>query len=147
MKQSFNSVFGNLVGEWYLARTVSTGETLTGKAVFKPLSELCLLMHEEGELELQNGTFVHASRDWYWHLPQADQLAITYDKCGLENYHAMEMVARCGRWFGEAKHLCGEDVYSGSYMFSNDGFEINHSVRGPQKNYSLISRYGKFYSK
>jgi len=147
MRQPFTSVFENLVGEWCLEREVSTGESLQGAAVFTAVSKLSLLMHEEGELQLQSGMFIHATRDWYWHLHKTDELSVTYDEMRLQNYHSMRMSFRVDEWLGNAEHLCGEDIYSGSYAFWCDRFKIHQRVKGPKKNYSIISRYRKLYSK
>ncbi len=143
MSHQFETYFKSLAGSWALERKISTGETLNGKAVFELVSSTAFLLHEEGELKLLSGLEIPASRNWFWHLSDNTDLEITYDEARLQDYHLINLHKREDYWIGSAQHLCGADLYSGEYLFSEDRFEITQTVKGPQKDYFVISIYSK----
>lgn len=143
MSQDFRSYFDSLTGSWLLEREISTGEKLRGKAVFEVISDTAFLLCEEGELKLQNGLTIPAIKSWYWHLLEPAILNITYDEAGLEDYHRVSLKLNDYTRLGCAEHLCGGDVYLGDYRFSPNHFEISHTIKGPNKNYSVRSFYSK----
>lgn len=143
MRQAFEARFKSLAGSWRLKREISTGERLEGKAVFEAISDTAFLLREEGELVLLNKAQIPAARTWFWYLCDGEVLEVTYDEARLEKYHLINLV-RCETvWYGEAKHLCGLDIYSGEYEFFKDHFEIRQTVKGPNKDYSVFSVYHK----
>lgn len=147
MNTVFEKYFNSLAGSWSLERVISTGEILNGKAEFETLSGSAFLMQEEGVLLLKSGATIPASRNWFWHLKDQAILEITYDEEKLQDYHRMSVLDGDVGWSGSAEHLCGVDLYSGEYKFFEDGFAINQTVKGPQKDYSVASIYKRIYSK
>jgi len=143
MLQPFEIYFKSLAGSWTLKREISTGEIFIGKAVFESTSSTVFLMREEGDLTLSNGQVIQASRNWYWHLVNANSLEITYDEARVEDYHLIEFSKDDTSWNGIAHHLCGADHYSGEYKFSEESFEIIQTVKGPKKDYIVSSIYSK----
>lgn len=143
MSQAFETYFKLLSGSWNLKREISTGETLTGKADFEFISESAFLMCEEGDLILISGAIIPASRNWYWHLSKPQALAITYDEACEQAYHHVLLKYDDNAWIGKAQHLCGSDLYIGEYRFYDNGFEIKQIIKGPSKNYEVISAYSK----
>ena len=143
MSQEFEATFKSLSGLWNLKREISTGERLVGKADFEFISKSAFLLREEGDLTLANGVTIAASRNWYWHLSESQILEITYDKTRDQDYHLIHINRDWKSWFGEAKHLCGADLYSGEYRFYENGFEIKQAIKGPNKDYTVVSRYSK----
>ncbi len=143
MSQQFETCFKSLAGSWVLEREISTGETLSGKAVFERISNTAFLLREVGELTLLNGSSIPASRNWFWYLSENSVLEITYDEARLQDYHLISLSSEDDGWTGSAQHLCGADIYSGEYCFFNNSFEINQTVKGPNKDYSVTSFYSK----
>ena len=147
MSMAFEFYFKSLAGSWSLERKISTGETFNGKAVFEPISGTAFLMREEGILVLNNGANVPASKYWYWHIADNAILEISYDEEKDQPYHHVNLSGDKSGWSGSAEHLCGADLYSGSYRFSKDRFMINQTIKGPNKDYSLITSYESDHSK
>ena len=143
MSKRFEPLFKSLVGCWLLERKISSGERLIGKAVFEPVSDTVFLLCEEGELSLLNGSKVHASRKWYWHLDVNNVLEITYDARRAEPYHRISLVLKDDLWQGQADHLCGADCYQGLYRFCKNEFGVDQTIKGPAKNYTVQSLYSK----
>lgn len=133
----------SLEGIWLLERTFSTGEKLTGKAVFECISDTAFLLHEEGELHLANGTRLEAKREWYWFFEAPDVLEITYDKARKEPYHLLAIRSEDGILCADAEHFCGRDVYTGHYRLAVKRLEIRQTVKGPVKDYEVTSVYSK----
>lgn len=143
MDKPFEAYFKSLAGCWRIERKISTGEILIGKAVFEAISDTAFLLSETGELTLKDGQKIAASRDWFWALSGKSRLEITYDEERLLDYHLINLQHEDNRWIGSAKHLCSDDLYSGEYYFSENCFEIHHTIKGPNKNYSVMSIYSK----
>ncbi len=143
MSQEFETYFKSLSGSWNLKREISTGEKLIGKADFECISKSAFLLREEGELTLKSGAQIHASRIWYWHLSVNQTLKITYDELRQQEYHLVRLKHVSDKWRGEAQHLCGSDLYSGEYLFCKKGFEIRQTIKGPNKDYMVLSHYSK----
>ncbi len=143
MSQEFETYFKLLSGSWNLKREISTGEKLIGKADFELISKSAFLLREEGDLTLVSGAIIPASRNWFWHLSKFRTLKITYDEACDQEYHLINLNWDSDRWFGEAQHLCGSDLYTGEYRFYDYGFEIKQIIKGPNKNYEVLSAYSK----
>lgn len=143
MSQAFETYFKSLAGSWMLKREISTGETLIGRADFDMISKSVFLMREEGQLILQNKVEIPAARTWYWHLCDGDMLEVTYDEARDEKYHLIGLEYSKTGWQGKAQHLCGSDLYSGDYAFFEERFEITQTVKGPKKDYTVLSIYSK----
>jgi len=143
MNHSFETYFKSLEGSWNLDRKISTGEILSGRAVFEPVSDTVFLLREEGYLTLSNGRVIVASRNWYWHLSKKQTLEITYDEARKQDYHLVELKNDSSIWVGTAEHLCGDDLYAGHYRFFENRFEVTQAIKGPNKDYSVSSHYSK----
>lgn len=120
-------------GGWSLRRTIShadgTKAEFSGKAVWHP-HEQGLRYLETGQLVVNGHTSFHAEREYLW-LPD---LSVLFDD---------------GRFFhnvpsngGEARHWCDPDDYVVSYDFADwPEFTTNWRVKGPRKDYVMVSSY------
>ncbi len=136
----FSDYFESLIGAWHLERKISSGENLTGKAVFSQANENCLLAEESGQLQMTDGNLVSAHRRWIWQEEQGD-LRIFFDESPLRLYHGFRPILKGQNWFGTGKHICQPDTYVGEYQMSADRMEIRQSISGPKKDYSIVSVY------
>ena len=136
----FSEFFNSLIGEWSLARTVSTGEHMDGKLVFSRMDSSNLLANEAGEVHMASGNIVSATRQWIWRLA-GDGLQVYFDEEPPRLYHQLKPVLRAGAWHGEGHHDCQPDTYVGEYLFSTNKIIIKQDVMGPKKDYQIISEY------
>lgn len=137
----FSGFFENYEGNWQLDRIISDGSRLAGFAKVSRISENLLLFEETGNLEMQGGEVVSANRSWRWETQKNAFLNVYYDETPLRLYHALELAWFDGAWEASAEHRCGEDVYAGEYRFEKNLIEIDQTVKGPNKDYSLGSVY------
>ena len=138
----FAGYFQSLVGKWTVARTISDGSAFKGDAVFERKTGKQLLLTESGTLELATGASVFATRAWVWHLVSGMVLDINYDETPLRPYHHLKIEPEgAGLWQAAASHLCGDDTYDGHYTFSDGRIVVDHTVRGPKKDYSMRTVY------
>lgn len=137
----FADLFKNLAGEWKLTRDFSSGECFNGIAKFKAVSENRLHLCESGNLQIQHGSIVSASRNWIWEYNPYCELVIAYAEEPLRVYHSVMLKFSEHKWYGSADHLCSPDTYKGEYIICKNQIEINQTVSGPKKSYTLSSLY------
>ena len=129
-----------LAGRWRLDRRVSTGISMHGTADFIRRTPDVLFYHEEGRSDLAEFTrdfcYLFEGPDlkiFYADGPDSGKLFLTFP--GL-NETALPASAA-------ASHLCGADVYDAAFTFSGGVFTTDFTVRGPNKDYSIATRYEK----
>jgi hypothetical protein len=130
-----------LCGEWRLARRLVALDTLhsgtaEGQASFR-------LVGERLELEYCETAEVHfadycgrATREHRYRLVEPGCAEVCFADGRL--FHRLDL--RRGRW--RAEHVCGEDVYRGSFRVLGPGLWVARwRVRGPRKNLRIVSVY------
>ena len=100
-----------------------------------------MCLSETGQLTLPNNSVINAERRWLWELKAPDQLEIYYDEQPARLYHLVVLANVDGIWRGTASHLCEPDTYAGMYKFGDGEFQIDQTVTGPRKDYSISSIY------
>lgn len=142
MTESLNPerLFTTLPGTWILSRTLPGIGRMSGSANFTPESPGELHYREDGLLTLDNGHVQEAYRE-YRYLLEPGQIRICFAEPGVppRTLHVLRLADSprvCD------VHLCGQDVYTGSYDFSAaDQFVIDMRVMGPRKDYSIHTVY------
>lgn len=142
MASGFEEVFNSLAGEWFLRRSISSGECLQGRATISHAGTNRLFVSEEGDLRLADGGSVPASRNWVWRFEEGS-LEIFFDEEPLRLYHEVELIAEADCWRGEASHDCPPDIYRGEYLFRHDAIMVEQTVLGPRKDYRIISEFSR----
>lgn len=137
-------------GDWTLDRKVVQGDgrvsaVAAGRASFSVTGPDELLYHEEGHVTLQPGGRFSFFRSYRYRFA-GEQLDVFFadgpDAGAL--YQSYVFNERCDRLELLALHHCGADVYAGAYEFSGaDRFCLRTSVRGPKKDFSVVTFFGK----
>ncbi len=123
-------------GHWRIARRiedrVGPDARFTGTAVFSP-DGAGLLYTETGQLQMAEQSFA-ATRTYMWH-PDGRQIAVYFDDGRL--FHRFEPGVRA-----QAGHDCAPDRYDVTYTFGAwPLWQAVWEVRGPRKNYRMVSDY------
>lgn len=130
---------GFLDGDWRLVRRLESREprrsgTAEGLASFRPM---------EGGLDYLETMDVcfadyrgHATRGHRYRLVEPGRADVCFADGGF--FHSLDL--RRGRW--RAEHVCGEDVYRGSFrVIGPQVWVVRWRVRGPRKNLRITSVY------
>lgn len=129
----------DFAGEWRIARQITDmrileSGTLEGTAQFTPIDG-GLRYREEGTLVLAGGPPIRAERGYLWRF---DEDAVHVDHADGAPFHSFALTGG-----PEATpHLCGEDMYRGTYSFVRfPDWQVTWVVEGPRKNYRSVTRY------
>ena len=122
-------------GDWRIMRTITNASgpdaTFVGRANWTPKGE-GLLYVETGELHMSGQPAMHAERRYFWDA----QLGVWFD-----DGRFFHQVPASG---GDTAHWCDPDQYDVHYDFSGwPSFETRWKVRGPRKNYAMITQYSR----
>lgn len=128
-----------LTGKWLLSRHITPGGRMEGFAEFtRAEDDVWLRYHEQGELVLDSGQRLHATRSFLFRALN-EGFSVHFDDERASLFQEVCVTRVETLLIGQADHQCLEDRYSSVYEFSQDGtFSILHAVRGPRKDY--ISR-------
>jgi hypothetical protein len=138
------AILESLIGSWAIERRVDDMATLTGSVNFEPSAENEAVYHETGTLRLSTGYEAAAERKYIYRQCE-DGLAVFFDERPPRLFH-MVRLARDGDGCltGEAEYICADDIYLTDYKFDSDTqFRVRHRVRGPRKDYTIITLYRK----
>ncbi len=128
-------VFAQLSGSWSLTRTLSTGASMTGEAIFTPRNDGALAYRETGKLQLPSGQTFDADRR-YIYRGTDDGFSVFFAEQSEELFHRIVLHGVDGVLCGHAHHPCRADIYLSRYEFRRDrSFTLVHDVSGPTKNY------------
>jgi hypothetical protein len=136
-----DEVFRRLVGTWKIERSIEGHGTLAGEAVFAPTDDGMLAYRERGELRLDSGAVLTAERE-YLFARRPGGLSVFFAEKPPRLFH--EVILTGGEEYlqATADHLCNADHYRSDYAFKADGsFVIRHVVRGPKKDYAIVTVY------
>ena len=128
-------VLGDFAGQWALHRTIDQkngpAATFCGQASWTP-HDTGLMYRETGELAITGQTPMQSTRQYVWH----SDLSVFFDD---------------GRFFhqvpaqgGQTGHWCDPDQYDVTYDFTTwPAFQVVWQVKGPRKDYTMISQYAR----
>ena len=128
-----------LHGDWRLVRRLVSMEprrsgTAEGQAGFR-LSDGGLHYHEVAEVRFA-GHSGRATREHHYRLVERGCAEVCF--ADGSPFHRLDL--RRGRW--RAEHVCGEDVYRGSFRVLGPRlWVVRWKVRGPRKNLRITSVY------
>ena len=126
-------VLADFAGDWMIERTISPKSgpvaRFDGMARWAPSAQ-GLDYTEQGTLHVEGAAPMQAERAYIWR----PDLSVYFDD---------------GRFFhkvptqgGRTQHFCDPDTYSGAYDFSDwPQFTVSWDVRGPRKDYRMISLF------
>ena len=136
------TILHSLIGAWTIERRVDDAATLTGSATFERSAANEAVYHEQGTLRLSTGYEASAERR-YIYRQSPNGLAVFFDERPPRLFHAVALVRGAGGCLeGAAEHACGDDLYLTDYKFdSGADFRICHRVRGPRKDYTMVTVY------
>lgn len=126
-------VLADFAGTWAIARTITpqTGPAarFDGTARWVP-SDRGLDYTEEGTLHMDGAAPMQATRAYVW----TPDMSIYFD-----DGRFFHQVPAAG---GQTRHFCDPDTYVGRYDFDDwPHFTVAWDVRGPRKDYRMISRF------
>lgn len=127
-------------GPWNLNKEISNGFTFAGEAVFSPQADGELLYEEAGTLRGDNCSMEGARARYVFRFAK-DKVEMLYPESPprLFQRFCLEPNQGCA---ADSTHLCGADLYQSRLLITDpDQFQLIHSVKGPQKDYSIIATY------
>ncbi len=128
---------GDFAGKWRLIRNIwqSSGDefVFAGEATFSRC-EVQLVYKETGLVTAPNGKRMEAERTYLWRQGAGNQIDVFFDDNRF--FHHFSLLRPY------ASHLCGNDQYRVSYSFGQwPVWESSWQVKGPRKDYDMVSRY------
>lgn len=131
-------LYDYLRGNWSVNRHIDDrltgGESIfTGTASFTGAATT-LAYRETGVLS-HGGTRMQAARSYLWQC-QPDRAHVMFD--AQRPFHEVDLKDSAAT----ARHLCGDDLYLGSYAFEGaDTWQVTWDVEGPRKHYRSVTTY------
>ena len=133
--------FQMLLGHWNFTRQIPGHGSMSGTAVFEPVSEGGAEYFEFGELALRNGERFRAERRYVYEV-MGGGFTVYFHETGEIFERVVFVEQEGGVWKASANHVCDKDVYESEYCFPMDGtFAVRHAVRGPKKDYLIRTIY------
>jgi hypothetical protein len=138
-------IFANFIGNWQITRTFRDNNQAVGVASFS-VNDLNLLYYkEELAVSLSPGGCVHEAYQEYYYFYDAlmGRIVQKFSHGGV--FIALKFRQSPAKtYIANAHHLCGEDVYYGTYVIENeDNFTTIYHVLGPHNDYKIITNYTK----
>ncbi len=126
-------VLKDFEGEWRVLRRISNADgpdsRFDGRAVWTA-GEDGLHYLETGHLSISGHKPFEAERRYFW----APDLSVYFDDGRF--FHQVPATG------GATGHWCDPDQYDGDYDFTGwPAFKVQWSVKGPRKNYTMVSEY------
>jgi Family of unknown function (DUF6314) len=138
--RSARDVFSALAGTWELSRTVGDW-SFRGRAVFHAQGPNELRYEENGILAKPDNADIQASRRYIYQY-EPDRIVVYFDERPARIFEILDLSrAPNGTWEAEGEHACDPDHYASRYAFRPDTIVIAHVVRGPRKDYEIVSNY------
>lgn len=137
---SARDVFSALAGTWELSRTIGEWK-FRGSAVFSARGPDELRYEENGTLTKPGNADIPASRRYIYRY-EAGRIVIYFDGRPVRIFEILDLKrAPDGTWEARAEHACDPDHYASRYAFGIGTLLIAHVVRGPRKDYEMVSNY------
>jgi hypothetical protein len=136
--RSARDVFSALAGTWELSRTVGDW-SFRGRAVFHAQGPNELRYEENGILAKPGNADILASRRYIYRY-ETDRIVVYFDELPARIFEILDPKrAPNGTWEAQAEHACPPDHYVSRYAFGPETIVITHVVRGPRKDYEMVS--------
>ena len=131
-------VLDDFVGSWRVTREISHREgpdaRFEGWVHFTPDSA-GLVYREEGELRIAGQPVIRAERQYLWRAIDGGAIDVAFDDG--RPFHRIASGA-----VPNDRHYCDPDIYDVAYDFSAwPEWACHWQVKGPRKDYSMMSRY------
>ena len=132
-------MFQVLKGTWKFDRAITGHGSMKGTANFRNTAPETLDYDESG-IHAAKGGVVDFYQS-YIYVRQDGEILVTF-KDGRP-FHRLDFARSPENLLtATAVHLCGDDVYSGHYVFlDNDNFSLRWDVKGPRKDYMIETTY------
>ena len=129
------------VGQWRIVREIVGQGSMSGVAVFEPMADGLVFYRESAEVRLHNGTRLRGEQRYFYQAIDKGFAVFFYETGEL--FERVEFAAKVtGEYIAVAEHHCKDDRYASEYRFHEDGwFRVQHTVRGPRKNYVVETVY------
>ncbi|OBT06655.1 hypothetical protein A9264_08780 [Vibrio sp. UCD-FRSSP16_10] len=117
----------------------------SGQVLIEKDHQQTLYFKEQGQFTLaQNGYTVETNNEFIWQRLSDNKIKLLHSRFGREN--AIELFilsydAESKQWISDSAHVCGDDLYSGIAIWSNNSIEFTWSISGPRKQENLHYRY------
>lgn len=132
-----------LLGHWSFTRKFNNGNCGNGIVEFKNKNVNELEYIENGTLVVRDGKLLNASKK-YIYMIFNEKLEIYFFENNKSLFQTIKFEKNNRSIHGTGFHKCGKDNYKSKYDFSLDGkFQIKHTVWGPKKNYTSITKFIK----
>jgi hypothetical protein len=132
-----------LEGVWAFQRSIDSGASIVGTAVFIGRDNGRFDYAEHGQLTLANGDRLDAERRYIFK-KGAEGFTVLFAETPPRLFHCIALVRHGANLVGAATHLCAHDRYDSRYEFHPDGsFIVKHRVRGPRKRYVITTQYSR----
>jgi hypothetical protein len=137
-------VFDLLLGRWNFVREVSRQASMVGRATIALVEEGTALYEETARVTLANGQTLNARQRYLYQRSAhpVNGFDILFESTqnlfqSLKFSHVGD-----GRLAASASHLCQADSYFSEYeLVGEDRFYVQHTVRGPEKDYVVLTTY------
>lgn len=137
---SAKGLFPLLKGRWTQRRTIKPGGHYTGFAQFEMVDDTTLTYHEEGTLTTDTGYCNIVHRDYVFKR-EGDGIAVYFAETPLRLFHHLTFDSQA---MAKAEHACDPDHYTSLYHFTDaTHLTITHQVRGPRKDYTMVTHYAR----
>lgn len=130
----------DFAGSWILSRQIvdrhgGQDGRMDGRMVLAPQGDDMLQYAEMGEMRLDNGPVLQASRSYLWRFA-IDRVVVTFaDGAAFHSFVPKGQAAG-------TDHPCGDDFYRVAYDFTPwPHWTATWDVSGPRKDYTSVSRY------
>jgi Family of unknown function (DUF6314) len=138
--RSARDVFSALAGTWELSRTAGDW-SFRGRAVFRAQGPNELRYEENGILAKPGNANIQASRRYIYRY-EADRIVVYFDERPARIFEILDLKRTPnGTWEAEGEHACPPDHYASRYLFGVGTMLITHVVRGPRKDYEIVTNY------
>lgn len=137
-------MFDLLLGTWTFVREVSHQASMAGRATIVLVEEGTALYQEAAQVTLANGQTLNGQQRYlYQRSPRpVNGFDILFDRTQQLFQSLKFSSSGNGRLTARASHLCKADSYFSEYALDKeDCFHVQHTVRGPQKDYVVRTTY------
>ena len=135
--------FTFLEGAWRFHRTISTGATVEGTAVFakRPDTDNTLDYREDGTCTMPEGSIFTAYMKYVYRFHN-EKISVHFADDRF--FHALQFHLESDPLTATAQHLCVCDTYQATYtFFERNRFQLLYEVQGPKKNYTIKTLFTK----
>jgi hypothetical protein len=147
MDYNLREIFNQLLGTWVLSREITDKAGighLVGQCSFTSLSPTQILCNEQGILTY-NGHQTEASRQYVYEL-RDDKIVILYHDAYRKGdiLHELQFDKDQQSLVAKHCHVCGQDEYDLEFkILDPHKITMKYSVKGPHKDYSMVSYLNK----